>query len=56
MLIGLFTLFLSQLLTNHHHFIIYPLGIWNAIVHHGLLVVAVAIMIYAYFTKLGDEE
>ncbi len=46
---GLIILVVSQALTNLHHFLFYPFGIWNAIIHHGLLVVAVILMIYGFF-------
>ena len=53
MIIGLATVLLSQFLTDLHHFLIYPFGMWNAIVHHGFLVIGVALMIYSYFVLLN---
>ncbi len=52
LIIGLVMLALSQLLTNLHHFLIFPFGIWNAIIHHGLLMVSVVVMIIAFFKLL----
>jgi len=36
---GLFAL--AEFLTILHHFLIYPFGIWDSIVNHGLLLLAV---------------
>ncbi len=41
---GFALLALSQLLTNLHHFLIYPFGELNAIAHHGLLLASVIVI------------
>ncbi len=48
MIAGLVVIIASQVLVNLHHFLIYPFGEWNAIVHHGLLVAGLILMISAY--------
>lgn len=58
MMTGLAILLISQLLTNLHHFSVFLFGIWNAIIHHGLLSASVVIMITAFFKekKLGKRR
>ena len=43
---------LSQLLTNLHHFLVYPFGVWNAIIHHGLLLVGIILIVFSYIKLL----
>ena len=45
-LIGLALLSVSQLLVNMHHFLILYAGIFTALVHHGLLLIAVIFLIF----------
>lgn len=52
MIMGLTIFIFAQLLTNLHHFLVYPFGIWNAIIHHGLYVMSIAIIIMALFKVL----
>lgn len=52
LMIGLGIFALSQLLTNLHHFLIFPFGVLNAVVHHGLLLVSIVIITIALFKLL----
>ena len=51
----------GELSTTLHHFLLYPFGVWNAIVNHGLLLIAIAIIVYALAgllkeIKTGNSE
>lgn len=57
MIAGLAILTLSQLLTNLHHFSFFLFGIWNAVIHHGLLAASIIIIVVAYFKMIkGVKE
>lgn len=45
-LAGLALLAISQLLVNMHHFLILYAGIFTALVHHGMLLIAVIFLIF----------
>lgn len=56
MILGLIIFVFSQLLTNLHHFLFFPFGIWNAIIHHGLYLVSIVIIILAFFKILAEDK
>lgn len=56
MIFGLILLALSQIVTDMQHLLIYPFGIWTAIAGHGILLAAVAVMIYAYIGLLNGRK
>lgn len=43
----------AELLTILHHFLLYPFGVWNAIVNHSLLLVATASLAYSFVKPAG---
>jgi len=49
---GLVALIIAQFITNLHHFLIYPFGIWNAVIHHGLYFISIVLMIMAFFKTI----
>ncbi|MEK6916844.1 MAG: hypothetical protein AABW92_03800, partial [Nanoarchaeota archaeon] len=55
MIIGLALLVVAQLITNLHHFLIYPFGILNAIIHHGLYLVSIILIILS-FNKILNKK
>ncbi len=52
MIIGLGIFIFAQLITNLHHFLIFPFGIWNAVIHHGLYVISIIVIIAAFFKAI----
>lgn len=46
---GFALLGLGELLTTLHHFLIYPFGIFNAVINHGLVLVGIGLLIYSFF-------
>jgi len=56
MIVGLVIFILGQLLTNLHHFLISPFGVWTAIVHHGLYAISILVIIVAFFKLLRVVE
>lgn len=52
MIIGLIIFIVAQILTNLQHFLILPFGIFTAILHHGLLLVSIAVILIAIFKIL----
>lgn len=50
---GIFAL--AEFLTILHHFLVYPFGVWNAIVNHGLLLVALALVSYSFARVLKAQ-
>ncbi len=55
MIVGLSIFIFAQILTNLHHFLIFPFGIWNAIFHHGLYVISLITIIIAFFKTLSYD-
>jgi len=53
---GMAIIAISQLLTTLHHFLTFPFGIWNAIIHHGLLSISIAVIILAFFKLLKNKN
>lgn len=47
LILGFIALAIGESLTIMHHFLIYPFGIYNAIVHHGLLLVSIVFISFS---------
>ena len=47
---------IGELLTLLHHFLIYPLGVLNAVFNHGLLVVGIVFLGIGFFKLVRYEE
>ena len=56
---GFVVILISEIFTFFHHFLIYPFGIFNAIVHHGLLFLGILLLVLGLLeikTKnIGDK-
>ena len=53
---GFLSIGLGELLTLLHHFLIYPLGIFNAIFNHGLLLAGVVLLGIGFVKLVKYEE
>ncbi|MBI4896417.1 MAG: hypothetical protein HY832_02615 [Candidatus Aenigmarchaeota archaeon] len=42
--------------TIFHHFLVYPFGVWNAIINHGLLLIAIAVILYGFLELLKEKQ
>ena len=47
---------IGELLTLLHHFLIYPLGVFNAVFNHGLLLVGVVFLAIGFVKLIKYEE
>lgn len=56
MIMGLLVFIFAQILTNFQHYLIYPFGIWTAIMHHGAYLASTTIILLAFFKVLGSKE
>lgn len=54
-LLGFSLIAFGELMTTLHHFLIYPFGVLNAIINHGLLLLGLIFLVYAFFV-LRDKE
>lgn len=54
-LAGFAVFFLAEILTIMHHYLIYIFGIYTAIIHHGLLLVSIALISYAFVSSLKKK-
>lgn len=53
---GLAILIAGQIIVNMQHFLIFPFGIFTAIVHHGLVAAGVIVMIAAFYMLLKEKQ
>lgn len=54
-LLGFSLIAFGELMTTLHHFLIYPFGVLNAIINHGLLLIGLLCLVYAFFV-LKDKK
>ena len=53
---GFLSIGLGELLTLLHHFLIYPLGIFNAVFNHGLLLIGIIFLGIGFVRLVRYEE
>ena len=53
---GLIFILISEVLTLFHHFLIFPLGIFNAVFNHGLLLIGFALLVLGLVKNKGGKN